>query len=432
MKKYLILLTSMFLILSCDVELEQSPDFAPTSASLNDAEAIIFSAYHQHKIAANHEFWLGEMRSDNGNSGTEAVYSAFDIFDANLLAETSSEILQPYWDACYKAIINCNVAIDKTEDIQLIGEAKFLRALAYFKLVQAFGDVVINTSYDVSFSDIGLYQRSAIADVYNLIKTDLTSAISNLPSTNSNGRPSIYAAKALLGKVHVVLKEYNTAAPLLNDVIQNSGASLLDNYADVFATDNNLNAEIIFAIQFDISVGKPDNGAGDFTNWLSGGDAKVPTPVTASLLAAYETGDLRKNSTILNDEGVMKFGISNPTSNDWIELRLADVILLYAEALNETDVAATNVLPLLDELRLRANLIILNPNIINSKVLVREAIKKERRVELAYEGDRWFDLVRWGDAVSIMNGANSNYILFPIPENEVEASGGVITQNTGY
>jgi len=118
---------------------------------------------------------------------------------------------------------------------------------------------------------------------------------------------------------------------------------------------------------------------------------------------------------------------------DFIEMRLSDVILLYAEALNETGSAATAVLPLLDDIRTRAGLAVFDAAVISSQADVRQTIADERRLELAFEGHRWFDLVRTGTVDAEMGETiSANYHVFPIPNSEVLASGGVITQNPGY
>jgi hypothetical protein len=114
-------------------------------------------------------------------------------------------------------------------------------------------------------------------------------------------------------------------------------------------------------------------------------------------------------------------------------MRLSDVILLYAEALNENGSSAMDVLGLLDDIRTRAGLIALDPAVINTPALVRQAIADERRLELAVEGHRWFDLVRTGTVSAEMGETiSSDYNVFPLPNSEILASGGVITQNPGY
>ncbi len=128
-----------------------------------------------------------------------------------------------------------------------------------------------------------------------------------------------------------------------------------------------------------------------------------------------------------------KFPQTGGPDHDWIELRLADVILLYAESLNETGSSPEAALDVLDPIRTRAGLAPLDHTVINSQELVRQAIQDERRLELAFEGQRWFDLVRTGTVNAEMGETvDSRYHLFPVPVSEVLASFGVITQNDGY
>ena len=205
-------------------------------------------------------------------------------------------------------------------------------------------------------------------------------------------------------------------------------------FANVVADGN---SEILFATLVSTSV--PDvYGFTEFVGWFNGADTKSPTPLDPSLIAAFNasgaTGggtDLRKALTIdeVNNIG-LKY--SGALEQDWIELRLSDVILMYAEALNENGSPASTVLPLLDPIRTRAGLNSLTGTV-SSQADVRQAIADERRVELALEGHRWFDLVRTGTVdAAVGETVNSNYYVFPIPNSEVLASDGVITQNPGY
>ena len=128
-----------------------------------------------------------------------------------------------------------------------------------------------------------------------------------------------------------------------------------------------------------------------------------------------------------------KFPQTGGPDHDWIELRLADVILLYAEARNENGASPEEVLGLLDPLRSRAGLANLDPADLTSKASIAQAIQDERRLELAFEGQRWFDLVRTGTVDAEMGETiDSRFHLFPIPISEVLSSFGVITQNDGY
>ena len=227
--------------------------------------------------------------------------------------------------------------------------------------------------------------------------------------------------------------DFPSAEPHLRDVITGAagaGVSLQANFADIFGSANDLNSEIIFATQIS---GLITEGTGTvFASWFGGNDTKADEfPITSSLVDAFDAaGDVtRKNVTVL-DSGINRTGVKfDNEDQDYIDLRLGDAILLYAEALNEngsTPAAITE----LNKIRNRAGLA---NTTATTQATVRTAIANERRLELALEGHRWFDLVRTGTVDAEMGETvNPNYYLFPIPNSEIFASAGVITQNPGY
>ena len=240
-----------------------------------------------------------------------------------------------------------------------------------------------------------------------------------------------------MGKVYVTRGDFANATPILGAVVSGAtaaGVMLQDNYGEIFGTTNDLNPEIIFATQISSSV--PDEYSdSEFWSWSGGLDTKSLMPLDPSLIAAFDASeaggdtDLRRAVTI--DETLMaspKFPQAGGPDHDWIELRLADAILLYAEALNETG-GTTNAIIELNKVRNRAGL---SNTTATTQTTVRTAIANERRLELAFEGQRWFDLVRTGTAQSVLGFDNSNWLLAPIPISEITSSEGVITQNAGY
>jgi len=249
-----------------------------------------------------------------------------------------------------------------------------------------------------------------------------------------NGRASQYAAQGMLGKVHMHMNNFASAESQLAAVVNGAGSagiSLQEKFSEIFGKTFDLNSEIIYATQISSSV-VDEYGFSDFWSWSGGLDTKSLMPLDADLIAAFDAspGDLRRDVTI-NDTLLMspKFPQTDGPDHDWIELRLADVILMYAEALNEngkTSAAMTE----LNKIRTRAGL---SGTTASSQGDLRQAIQNERRLELAFEGHRWFDLVRTGTVDSEMGQPiNSDYHLFPIPDSEVKASFEVITQNPGY
>jgi hypothetical protein len=345
----------------------------------------------------------------------------------------------PLYTALYKSILSANNVIENSSNSTQVGEARFLRALAYFKLVLAFGDVTVNLDASPSLTDTSILVRQPAADVYNnVIIPDLNEAISALGTVIEDGRASRYAAQGLLGKVYMHMNNTQAAETNLAAVINGAGAagiSLESNYADVFGAANEGNSEIIYSTQIQSSIVDEYSFASRFWNWFVGDDSKSDYPVDQDLVAAFNASgaaDTRRAVTLHADgRTAIKFpkdgGLGS--EHDWIELRLGDVILLYAEALNENGNTAA-ALTQLNRIRSRAGLA---DSSATSQADVRQAIHDERRLELAFEGHRWFDLVRTNTVNAEMGEkVSSNYHVFPIPTSEVRSTNGVITQNTGY
>ena len=445
-KVYKLVLVSLLLITACDNDLEQFPPNIASADSLTDFTGVLNAAYFYQLGSVTPMAVMGDFRADNALM-EEEPFPAFDRFNGDL-TDMEDQFFGPFYTALYRAILSTNTIIENSTDDTDVGEAKFLRALSYFKLVQVFGDVVINLSDTPSTSDTSILVRQPVANVYNdVIIPDLQDAIAALDNSGvSSGRATQIAAQGLLGKVYVHRSNFSAAEPLLAAVVNGAagaGISLQANFADIFGELNDLNSEIIFATQVSSSV-EDEYGFSEFWSWSGGLDTKSLLPLDPDLIAAFDAvagdvvdpaaGDLRRVVTI--DEAVMaspKFPQTGGPEHDWIEMRLADVILLYAETLNENGTAAAQVLGLLDPIRSRAGLAPLDPTALNTQALVRQAIQDERRLELAFEGHRWFDLVRTGTASAELGTTiDPNFLVAPIPISEILASGGVITQNPGY
>ena len=435
MKLLYIILGSFLFLTACDNDLEQFPSNVASSDSLTDYDGVLNAAYFYQHASATPLAVMGDFRADNAIM-IEEPYPSFDRFNSDLVV-MQDQFFGPFYTGLYKSILSANNVIENSTDASEVGQAKFLRGLAYFKLVKVFGDVTVNLSATPSVSDD--LTRQAASDVYNnVIIPDLQDAITMLGTQVSNGRASKYGAQGMLGKVFMQIGDYANAAINLQAVINgagDAGISLQADFNNVFGVDNDLNSEVIYATQISSSI-VDEYGFSEFWSWSGGLHTKSLMPLDADLITAFDAspGDLRRDLTI--DVDLMaspKFPQTGGPDHDWIELRLADVILLYAEALNENGAASASVLSLLDPIRTRAGLANLDANVLISQAAVRQAIQDERRLELAFEGQRWFDLVRTG-AVSAEMGEtiDSKYHIFPIPESEVLASLGVITQNEGY
>ncbi|MCB0642665.1 MAG: RagB/SusD family nutrient uptake outer membrane protein [Phaeodactylibacter sp.] len=428
------MLGALLLITACE-PLEQFPPNLASSNTLTDYAEVLNAAYFYQHGSATPMAVMGDFRADNALM-LEPPYTEFDLYGPGLTA-MEDQFFGPFYTALYKSILSANNVIENSEDATEVGEAKFLRALSYFKLVRVFGDVTVNLSPSPSTTDGSILVRQPAAEVYNnVIIPDLEDAIDALDTEIVSGRASKYAAQGLLGKVYVQLGNFGKAESPLAAVVDGAdaaGISLQANFADIFVSD--LNSEVIFATQISGSV-SDEYGFTEFWSWSGGLDTKSLQPLDMDLVAAFDAsvGDLRAAVTI--DTATMtspKFPQTGGPDLDWIELRLADVMLLYAETLNENGASAETVLDLLDPIRTRAGLDPLDHTVLNTQALVRQAIQDERRLELAFEGQRWFDLVRTGTVNAEMGETiDSRYHLFPVPISEVLASFGVITQNDGY
>lgn len=434
--------SSLLLTTACDNSLDQLPENIALQSTITDFSPVLNAAYFYHVGTSGPMAVMGDFRADNAFMDEEP-YPAFDRFNADL-TDMENDFFGPLYTALYRVIISSNTVILNSTDATEVGEAKFLRALAYFKGVQVFGDLPIQSSDVPDASDTESLIRQPVDDIYNsIIIPDLIDASSVLSTQIVDGRASRLAAKGLLGKVYATRGDYGLAEVQLADVINTAsgaGISLEGNFADIFGFVNEGNSEIIFASQKTVSI-TDEYGFSDFWEWSGGLDTKSLLPLDPDLIAAFDaseaaagTTDLRRAVTIdetLNSSS--KFPQTDGSEHDWIELRLADVILLYAEALNENGASAAVSLGVLDDLRQRAGLPALDPTVITTQAMVKQAILDERRLELAFEGQRWFDLVRTGTASAEMGETiDNNFLIAPIPLSEVLVTSGVTTQNPGY
>ncbi|MGY3052438.1 hypothetical protein ACVWYG_000628 [Pedobacter sp. UYEF25] len=427
-------------------------------------------------------YWMfGEMRSDNTTyqyNPTDRGLEQREFID-EFLATATAPPIQQYWQENYTAISRCNDVLDHIEGITMTaesknkyrGEVKFLRALHYFNLVRQFGGVPLRLTSVQSPSDAVSKGRAPETDIYSQIINDLTAASTSLPEKHIGadiGRATKGAAFALLGKVLLTQKKYTEALIALRQV---TGYSLLADYASVFDPANKNNAESVFEIQY---LGTKPELASNFlyqfapntsgsivtgdagTQLGSGSGWNIPTQ---DLINAYEPGDARKDASLavgftgidgkfVNVPYVKKYNHGfvdrGRTNDNFPLLRYADVLLMMAECLNEQGfTAGGEAFTLLNKIRMRARLpkkTSGNANIllaVNNQNAFRDAIMQERRVELAFEDQRWYDLVRSGKAVAVMNAhgqsqikqfsnipsgsyiVTENKLLLPLPQRDV-------------
>lgn len=448
-------------------------NFYRTGADFNNAVIGTYAVLKNGGLYGNGTgalMWLGEISTDNTDIGATRQpvnLNQFEIDDLNF--SLSNSFFSSVWIGHYMGIGRANgildriggVAFDATLKNQYEGEARFLRAMFYFNLVRLFGDVPLVTSeIDDPYGASNL-TRTPATEVYALIVSDLTSAEEKLPATipaASAGRASRWAAKALLGKVLLTLRQYDWAAAKLKEVVDAGSFSLLPNYADVFAPATpyaTVSREVLFAVQYrsgQIGQGNGLWGAGlpflitvpEFG--ITGGTGGGVNRPTADLIAAYETGDTRRAASVatsyrtaagatVNERYQVKFRqlgqINGDTDVEVPVLRFADVLLMQAEALNEQGQTAAALVPL-NQVRRRAGL----PERTGlSQADFRLAVEQERRVELAFENHRWFDLVRTNRLVPVLTASRlpvkETNRLYPIPQREIDLNK-ALSQNPGY
>ena len=467
-KKIICLLIGATILAGCsedflDVDSRQDTD-------INDQEIFAPEAYVNGIYGMLTEFdyafaYLGitEILSDNADKGSSPSDNGTDKKELDDLQFTSStSSFGAMWTNWYKAIGRASYAIEYTEGYgltdeayknRLIGEAQFLRAYHYFFLVRGWGDVPLQ--------HISLVERAPKADVYAYIEADLLDAIKKLPNKSDYaskdlGRATKGAAQALLAKVYLYEKKWQQAYDMAQTVIGSGQYGLEDDYAVLWRVTSENGKESIFEVQargevvaHGVQQYSETQGARGTSGWGWG----FNTP-SQNLLDAYTAAgdDIRKNATIifagetLYDGREVSASVENPMYNEKAYssanagagdgdknirvLRLAEIYLIAAEAANElgnTDAALTN----LNIVRGRVHL-----GEITDTANLRQAIWDERRLELAFEHDRWFDLVRTGQAAAAMEAAGKTFIvgtheLFPIPYDQIIQTP-TMSQNPNY
>ncbi|WP_460618186.1 RagB/SusD family nutrient uptake outer membrane protein [Hymenobacter ruber] len=434
-----------------------------------------------------------------GNGSNRGLFVFAEIPSDNSFAVTSGEALNEFndfslsglnprlpsqWLVTYRAIARCNIILSRAGGVKLTdatrnrlyGEVRFIRALAYFNAVQIWGDIPLVTSEITSIADAYQFGRASKAQVYDQIEKDLAFAELNLPATQTGanlGRATKGAAQGLLGKVLLTEKKYTDAATSLKKVIDGNNYALQANYANIFLTSNEMNTEILAAARYT----KGGLGVGSsFSTWFM--------PVLPAAVAVTVNNNIGQGQQFnsVDPDLVAAFAASGPTDvraaasfgssgtgasilyytkkyndtpttttdseNDWIILRYADVLLMYAEAVNEAGGTITPAA--LDAvnrvIRRSRGLPVATPApavdlpATISQTDLRTRLELERRLELNFEGHRWFDLVRTDRALPVMNALftrlgikniTANNLVFPLPIQETQTNP-ILTQNPGY
>lgn len=480
---YLILFITVISPFSCKKFLEEKPNGTLTSTNFyktaEDAQAAITSVYDglndQWNIYYRGIYLLAELPTDNATCGIGVANPQIFALDQYTYGGVNDRI-EILYKSLYKTIANANVAIDKIPDInfdalkknQFIGEAKFIRGLLYFNLVRLFGGVplVIHEVEDVN--NVNQAKESTDA-VYEQIISDLKFAEENLPVTfgsSDRGRATSTAASGLLAKVYLTLQQYENAKIEAEKVLNTLEYGLLEDYSAVFSPSNRFNKELIFAIQ-----NKGNTGSGNgfslalflprstikFSNgsYIDGNSADVPTE---EFYNSFKTGDLRKNRTFFTKYNAgggevsfaphwFKFFDSSALNNlgegtlNYPVIRYADILLTYAEAINNISGPTAEAYEALNKVRRRAygkEINIGSPTVDLSGLSqsgFNNAILDERRWEFGFENQRWFDLKRTGKLLTVLKSkgyAIKDYnLLFPFPQRDLDVNKKLI-QNEGY
>ena len=472
--KFLTMLILAVIVSSCEdtflspdlVSAENGATYYANDAEIETAVVNIYAGIqgaNELKLGSNNnfgvqiEYYVTEMRSDNTRTKSSEGESA--QFESYTLESTNGIVLN-YYSSFYNIIYRANTVLDNLDaasDEAKAGfeaEAKFLRAYAYFNLVRLFGDIpLVDKVINPSDTDVA-YTRVASSSVYELIVSDLQTAVNGLDDTYKD-KASKAAAQTLLAKVYLTLGNYGEAKTLLEDVMSPArGFELQDNFVDIFY--NELNSEIIFAIGYEAS--DIYNSQTFSAEWLNAvGRTSGVNYVTDDAIVALEAigGDramysYRVDQAQTTQHQVVKYlpngddtlGIpatsGDPTTagNDWIVLRYADVLLMYVEAVMAGADATLDAgaIDAFQQVRERAGI----TGSITS--VTKQDLLDERRVELAFENHRFFDLVRFGEAETVLSSfaASNGYafsptdLLLPIPQREIGLSNGLLSQNPGY
>lgn len=477
----LAVLIAITAITSCKKELDLAPhkiyydNFYQTKG---DALSAINSVYDQLGSVnqySNYLWLIQDIGSDDCNARTT-------INDPNLQEYNSYNIkptntyLAGIWQGSYLGISRANVVLEKVPAIKMdtvtkeriMGEAKFLRGLFYFNLVRLFGEVPLITvpvTPDLGNEEVYL-SKSSVSAIYNQIIADLSQAVEKLPSkyssTNDLGRATSGAALGLLSKVYLTNKDWENAQLTAAMVIDSKIYGLNADYASNFKEANKNGKESVFEVQFYKKVNSECSqmvisGLPSIPGLFSSGtETMLPT---TDLLNSFEDGDHRKEVTFFDnyfgglytfephiwkywDQVAYKPAATSASGADFFVMRYSEVLLIYAEALNEAKggpmIDAYSAINLV-RARARNGKTGILPDVDGlDQSAFRSAVLNERRHEFVSEGQRWYDLVRTGNLVEFVKrakGDNTNptafSYLFPIPQRELDNNRN-LKQNDGY
>lgn len=441
---------------ACKDELDQFPETGILAnnyyTTQDNVESTVTATYNE--LQALYDYYMilwGEIPSDNAY--IQAPNSNGGARSLEDFSWTSTDgFVGSIWENAYEGIFYANTVLDVIEDVVYdseslrsirIGEIKFIRGLLYDQLTTIYGDVPLVLAVDdptYAFDDT----RTPVADIYVQVESDLLDAITRLPKNNSAGRANEYAARAILAKHYMRLGDFGKAEAQLRTIVESENYSLAP-INGLFGVGNEGNVEDVFSIQYTSNLDGMSEGSRFYYLFTQpdnqGGMGAMA--MEKSLYDLFVADDLRRDLiNVSNNVYYINKWTPSPNSNredagdNHYVVRYADVLLLYAECLNEnnnTPLARTY----LDLVRQRANL---GGTTATDQTSMRTAIAHERRLELAGEGHRWYDLLRTGTAIQTMNNFFKDQdrnitvdpirLLAPIPQVEVNIT--EMEQNKGY
>lgn len=487
--KYLSIFLVVSLVMGCkDSFLNKSPEDSINTSNFfqteNDAVSAINGAYQplQWPKLYNMRMWTTDIMAGNSVVGAGGGTDGIETQDeANFVTASDNQGVLDLWRGPWPGILRSNIILQKVPGMtisetvknRVLGEAYFLRAHYYFILVRFFGDVPL-TLKPVQPGDDLRPKRTPKDEVYKQIIADLTQAISLLPAKDQYtgadvGRASKGSALGMLAKVYLTLGDWQKTADLC-DQVKGLGYSLNPNYGDNFNISTENSAESLFEIQYVSNAGMGFWDNENQSSWLSTftgprGSGFVAggwgwNQPTQEFINSYETGDLRKDVTVLYEGGpkfdgndykksysltgfnlrkfLVPLSVISSYDNSPLNfpvMRYSEILLMQAEALNELGRTAEAEAPL-NLVRNRAGL----GNVTGlPKDDFRTKVLHERRIELAFEGQRWFDLIRINNgqyAIDFLksigkSNISAKFLLLPVPQKERDANPN-LTQNTGY
>lgn len=472
------LIFTLIMVISCEKQLELKPHkiyYDNYYQTQEDAIGAINAVYNllTYVNQYNSYLWLiQDVASDDCNSRPTLNDPNIHQFN-NYTLESTNNYLKGIWQGSYLGISRANIVLqkvplidmDSTIQTQILGEARFLRGLFYFNLVRLFGDVPLVTipvSADLTDEEIYVF-RSPKDVVYNQIIEDLKIASEMCPKIyyqgGDKGRATMGAALSLLSKVYLTIGDWTNASLSAKQAIDLGIYSLWNDYSSNFKDINRNGKESIFAAQFyggetsqqnQIVISGLPSIPGTFP---AGVEIMLPTE---DLLASFEEGDYRKEVTFFDhfwydtfephiwkhwDQDTYEPDQTAQCGSNFAIMRYSEVLLIYAEAINEVSGPTTEAYDAINKVRARArngNESVLPDLAGLSKDDFRKAILAERRVEFVNEGIRWYDLVRTKNLIEyvkrakgdIANPQEFNYV-FPIPQRELDVNKN-LTQNPNY